>query len=59
MQGQGDIFLARQRRQQVEELKDESDLVAANAGKTIVVELGEALPIQLDFSGGRMVKPSD
>ncbi len=51
MQRQGNIFETRKRGQQVEELEDESDLVAAHTGQIIVVQRElSAAPSDLDFA---------
>ena len=59
MQRQRDVLQARQRRQQVEELEDESDLVAPHARQLVVAEFRKRLPVQLDLALSRPVQPAD
>jgi len=56
MQGQTHIFEACERRQQVEELKDESDLVPPHFREAIIGEPGERLAINEDVAGGRSIE---
>ena len=53
VQRQGDVLDAGQAGEQVEELEDEADLVAAQAGEVVVGERGDGLPVDADFAGGR------
>ena len=53
VQRQADVLEARQRRQQVEELKDEADLVAPDARQLVVGQAGERLAVDADLAGGR------
>src|SRR5829696_6216890 len=59
VQRQADVLERRQRRQQVEELEDEPDLVAADSGQLIVGEAGERFAVDADLSRSRAVEPAD
>ena len=52
----GDVFLAGEGRKQIEELEDEADFVAADAGEFVVGESGEGNAVQGDFAGGGLVE---
>jgi hypothetical protein len=58
-QRQLDVLLGRQDRQQVEGLEDEADLVAAQVGELLVVELGELRAVQDDRAGRRPVESGE
>ena len=57
MEGESDILEARQRREQVEELEDEADLVASYPGEGIVRERGERFAIDVNVAGAGPVQP--
>ena len=59
VQREADVFERRQRRQQVEELEDESDLVAAHPRQVVVGEAGERLAVDAHTAGGRTVESAD
>src|SRR5262249_8991421 len=59
VQRQRDVFDRGQRRQQVEELKNESDLVAADARKIVIAERRERFPVDLDFAFARSIEAPD
>src|SRR5262245_20301324 len=59
MQRQPDVFDAGKRRQQVEELKDEADLVATDPRQLIVRQAAERFVVDADRSGGRPVEAAD
>ena len=59
MQRQPDILQTRQRRQQVEELKDEPDLVAPHARQRIVGQTGERFAVDPDLAGRRTVEAAN
>ena len=44
--GEGDVVGNRERRQQVEELKDEADLLAAHVRELVISELGQVATVQ-------------
>jgi hypothetical protein len=56
---QAHILDARERREQVEELEDEADLVAPDPGQLIVRQPGERLAVDADLPGGRAIEPAD
>src|SRR5262245_31562915 len=53
---QADVFQARQRRQQVEELENKTDLVAPHLRQLVVVQAGERLAIDQHIAGGGTVE---
>src|SRR6185437_11512493 len=53
------VLLGRQRRDQVEALEDEADLVGADAGELAVAELRQARRAELHRSGGRAVERAE
>src|SRR4029077_15523850 len=55
-QGQDDVFLGRQHREQVEELKDEADVSTAQLGQLVVSERGDVDSIDLDSAARRLVE---
>src|SRR5439155_21285366 len=59
MQRQRDIFDAIQRRQQVEKLKDEADLVAANTSEIVIREFAKILAFDSNLAGCGPVKAAD
>ena len=59
MQRQPDIFEAGQRRQQVEELEDESNRVSAQAGQFVVGEIVERLSAHSDVAGRGTIESTD
>src|SRR6185436_3354808 len=59
VQRQPHVLQRAQRRQQVEELEDEADLVAADAGQLVVAEAGERLAVDAHLAGGRAIEPAD
>ena len=56
---QHQVLLGGEDRQQVEELEDEAELVAAQLGQLAVVEAGDLDPVELDRAGGRLVEPGE
>ena len=46
----GDISFGRQSREQIESLKDEADLVAAQFGTRCVAQFGEVIPVDQHFA---------
>lgn len=59
MEGEGHIFHATEAGKQVEELKNESDFVAAEAGEIVVGESGDVVSIDADFACGGAVEAAD
>ena len=59
MQGQGDVLHAGQRGQEIEELEDEADLVAAQAGEVVVGQVGDGLAVDADLAGAGTIEPAD
>ena len=59
MQRKRHVLQARKSRQQIEELEDEPDLVAANASQIVVAEFRKRLAVQFYFAGARMIQPAD
>ena len=55
VQRQADVLEARERRQQVEELEDEADLVAADSRQLVVGETAERFAVDADFAGVAVV----
>src|SRR5215470_16179711 len=53
---QADVFQARQRRQQVEELENETDLVASHLRQLVVMQAGERLAVDQHIAGGGTVE---
>jgi len=56
---QGDVFDAGERGEEVEELEDEADFVAAEAGEVVIGEVGDGLAVDTDFPGGGTVEAAD
>ena len=56
---QHDVLLRRQHRDQVEELEDEAELVAAQLGERGVVEPGDLRAVERDRARGRPVEPGE
>ena len=52
-----DVLLGGQHRQQVEELKDEADVLAAQLGELAVAERGDRGPVDPHLARGRPVQP--
>ena len=59
MERQPDVLEARKRRQEIEELKDEADLVAPHAREIVVREAVEDLAVHGHRAGGRAVEAAD
>ena len=59
VQRQADVLEARQGRQQVEELEDESDLVAPDPGQVVVDNPATRLAVDADLAGGRVIEAAD
>ena len=59
VQRQADVLEARQRRQQVEELEDEADLVAPHARQLVVGQAGERFAVDADLAGRRAIEAAD
>lgn len=59
MQGNRDVLQAGERWQEIEELKNETDLVAAYARQRIVGEAAEARAVDRDLAGGGMIEAAD
>ena len=59
VQGEGDVFDAGERGEEVEELKNEADFVAAKAGEVIVGEGGDGLAVDADFARGGAIEAAD
>jgi len=55
----GDVLDATERGQQVEELKDEPDLVAPNPGQAVIVKAVEALAVDFNPARRRPVERTD
>ena len=58
-QRQGDVFLGGQRRQEVEKLEDETDVVAPDECCLPVVQDREAFARQGDLAGGGAIQPAE
>src|SRR5262245_44633600 len=58
-QRQDQVLLGRQDGQQVEELEDEAELVAAQLRQVSVVELGDVGPVDQDPATGRAIEPGE
>src|SRR5215203_1151383 len=56
---QHQVLLGGEDRQQVEELEDEAELVAAQLGQLAVVEAGDVDSIEFDLARGRLVEPGE
>ena len=56
---QQDVFQRRQRRDQVEELEDEADLLVANFGELVFAHARDVDAVDLDFAMRRAVQPAD
>ena len=54
-----DVFERRQRRNEMKELEDEADLLAAQPGQTVLVEPRDVGAVDRDRSGARGVEPRD
>src|SRR5438876_11500103 len=59
MKRQAHVLDRRQRRQQIEELKDEPDLVSPDPGQLIVGEAGESLAVDSHLARGRSIETTD
>ena len=59
VQGEGDVFQAGERGQEVEELEDEADFVAAEAGEIVIGEGGDGLAVDADLARGGAVQAAD
>src|SRR5262249_1468763 len=58
-EGKFDVLKGRQGGDQVEELEDEPDVLAAVEGELVLAAFGEALAPDEDFPRGRAVEPAD
>jgi hypothetical protein len=56
---QHDVLLGRQDRQQVEELEDEAELVAAQLRQVAVVQARDLDAVELDLAGGRAIEAGE
>src|SRR5579871_1179974 len=56
---QGDVFDAGQARQEIEELKDEADLVASKASQVVIGERRHGLTINANLAGRGSVQSAD
>src|SRR6187200_785505 len=56
---QNQVLLGGQDRDQVEELEDEAELVAAQLGQLAVVEMGDVDAVELDRARGRLVEAGE
>ncbi len=56
---QHQVLLGGEHRQQVEELEDEAELLAAQLGQLAVVEAGDLLAVEQDGAGGRLVEAGE
>jgi len=54
-----DVLLGAQRRQKVEELEDEADVLAAEPGQLLVVQPGDVGAVDEDRAGGRAVESGE
>src|SRR5262245_53554273 len=59
VKGQPDVLETRQRRQQVEELKDESDLVPSNPRQLIVGQTSKPFAVDANVAGGRTIEAAN
>jgi hypothetical protein len=59
VEGQGHVLQAGERGQEVEELEDEADLVAPQAGKGIVGKADDRLAVEADLARGGAIQPAD
>src|SRR5581483_6321379 len=59
MQRQRNVFHASQSWQQIEELKNEADLIAADAREIIIGKFRERRTVDFEFAPGRPVEPAD
>src|ERR671939_211554 len=59
VQRQADVLEARERRQQIEELEDESNLVAPHSRQLIVGETAERSAVDEDVAGSRAIEAAD
>ena len=55
-QGQENVLLCREHRQQIEELENEADLVASQLRQLLVVEVGDLLTVDRDAALARLVE---
>ena len=55
----GDVLPRGKRRNEVVELEDEADVVAAVLGELLVVGLAQFLPVIADVAGGGAVEPAE
>ena len=56
---EGHVLDAGERGEEVEELEDEADFVAAEAGEVVIGERGDGLAVDADFAGGGAVEAAD
>lgn len=54
-----DVFQRRQASEQLEGLKDEADMLCAQRGSLILIELAQWLASQYDLAGGRQIQPGE
>ena len=59
MQRNRDVFKARERRQQIEELEDESDLVAPHSRQAVIGEPAETRAVDRDFTAAGLVEAAN
>jgi hypothetical protein len=59
VEGEGDVFFAGEGGEEVKELEDEADFVAADAGEVVIGEPGEADAVDGDMAGGGGVESAD
>ena len=57
--GQAHVFLDGERRQQIEELEDEADFLAAQAREPGLVEPMDRLAVEVNFAAGQDVEPAE
>jgi 16S rRNA (cytidine1402-2'-O)-methyltransferase len=59
MQRNRDVLQARERRQKIEELKNEADFVAAYVRQGVIGELAELRAVDRDLAGSRVIEAAD
>ena len=59
VQWQADVLEAGERRQQIEELEDEADLVAPDLRQAFVRQVGQQLSVDLHGAGARPIEPAN